>query len=48
LDIHAISGAYWFDDAKNRVVAVDTAYIREALTKVYGASNLVEELSVGH
>ncbi|HZF30146.1 MAG TPA: S46 family peptidase [Gammaproteobacteria bacterium] len=47
-NIHSISGAYWFDDAKNRAVAVDAAYIREALTKVYGATNLVEELSVGH
>jgi hypothetical protein len=43
-NIHSISGAYWFDETKNRAVAVDTAYIREALTKVYGATNLVEEI----
>ena len=47
-NIHSISGAYWFDAVKNRAVAVDTAYIREALTKVYGATNLVEELGLGH
>ena len=34
-NIHSISGAYWFDAEKNRAVAVDTAIIREALTKVY-------------
>jgi hypothetical protein len=44
-NIHSISGSYWFDEAKNRAVAVDTAYIREALTKVYDASSLFEELS---
>jgi hypothetical protein len=45
-NIHSISGAYWFDDAKNRAVAVDATYIREALTKVYGATTLVEELTL--
>ena len=34
-NIHSISGAYWFDAAKNRTVAVHPAIIREALTKVY-------------
>jgi hypothetical protein len=43
-NIHSISGTYWFDAEKNRSVAVDTAIIREALTKVYKARNLVEEL----
>ncbi|HEX5049410.1 MAG TPA: S46 family peptidase [Gammaproteobacteria bacterium] len=47
-NIHSISGSYWFDEAKNRAVAVDAAYLREALTKVYGASNLFEELSSSH
>jgi len=36
-NIHSISGSYWFDAEKNRAVAVDTAIIREALTKVYPA-----------
>jgi hypothetical protein len=45
-NIHSISGAYWFDAAKNRAVAVDTAAIREALTKVYRADSLAAELGV--
>jgi hypothetical protein len=47
-NIHSISGAYWFDAAKNRTVAVDTAIIREALAKVYGARSLLEEMSASH
>jgi len=43
-NIHSISGTYWFDVAKNRAVAVDTAAIREALTKVYRAGPLATEL----
>jgi hypothetical protein len=45
-NIHSISGAYWFDTDKNRAVAVDTAAIREALTRVYKAGRLAEELGV--
>jgi peptidase S46-like protein len=45
-NIHSISGAYWFDPTKNRSVAVSTPYIREALTKVYRAQALVEELGI--
>jgi hypothetical protein len=45
-NIHSISGSYWFDTDKNRAVAVSTAYIREALVKVYRAQNLIEELGV--
>ncbi len=44
-NIHSISGSYWFDTEKNRAVAVDTTIIREALTKVYGASALYKEMS---
>jgi Peptidase S46 len=44
-NIHSISGSYWFDTEKNRAVAVDTAIIREALTKVYGATALYKEMS---
>lgn len=43
-NIHSISGAYWFDEALNRTVAVHPAIIREALTKVYGADALLAEL----
>ena len=45
-NIHSISGTYWFDAAKNRAVAVDTAVIREALTKIYKADRLAAELGV--
>ena len=44
-NIHSISGSYWFDTEKNRAVAVDTAIIREALTKVYKADALYKEMS---
>jgi hypothetical protein len=43
-NIHSISGAYWFDEDKNRAVAVHPAIIREALTKVYRAEALLAEL----
>jgi hypothetical protein len=43
-NIHSISGAYWFDTAKNRAVAMHPAILREALTKVYRASALLAEL----
>jgi hypothetical protein len=44
-NIHSISGAYWFDTAKNRAVAVHPAIIREALDKVYGAKYLLAEMA---
>jgi hypothetical protein len=43
-NIHSISGSYWFDEAKNRAVAVHPAILREALAKVYGADALLAEL----
>jgi hypothetical protein len=43
-NIHSISGSYWFDTEKNRMIAVHPAIIREALTKVYGAHELYKEL----
>jgi hypothetical protein len=43
-NIHSIAGAYWFDAAKNRAIAVHPAIIREALDKVYGAKSLLAEL----
>jgi hypothetical protein len=45
-NIHSISGAYWFDAARNRAVAVDTAILREGLTKVYRPKALLEELDL--
>jgi len=44
-NIHSISGSYWFDAAKNRAIAVHAAVIREALSKIYGADALLDELS---
>ena len=45
-NIHSIAGDYWFDPSLNRTVGVNTAIILEALETVYGAEELVEELSV--
>ncbi len=45
-NIHSISGSYWFDTAKNRAVAVHPAIIREALTKIYRPTNLLDELGL--
>ena len=43
-NIHSISGAFWFDAARNRAIALHPAMIREALDKVYGARTLLNEL----
>jgi hypothetical protein len=43
-NIHSISGAYWFDTAKNRSIAVHPAIMKEALSKVYRADDLLREL----
>jgi hypothetical protein len=45
-NIHSISGSYWYDEEKNRAVAVHPAYILQALERVYQAEGLLEELSV--
>jgi V8-like Glu-specific endopeptidase len=44
-NIHSISGSYWFDTEKNRAIAVHPAIMKEALTKVYGATALFTELT---
>jgi hypothetical protein len=44
-NIHSVSGAYWFDAALNRAVALHPAIIREALDKVYDAKALLAEMS---
>ncbi|HEY1899377.1 MAG TPA: S46 family peptidase [Steroidobacteraceae bacterium] len=43
-NIHSIAGAFWFDPADNRAVAVDTAALAETLRVVYGARALLTEL----
>jgi hypothetical protein len=44
-NIHSISGAYWFDEKRNRSVAVHPAIILLALTKVYDGKELLRELN---
>jgi Peptidase S46 len=46
-NIHSIAGSYWFDEELNRTVAVHPAIMREALSKVYGATGLLTELGGG-
>jgi len=41
---HAIGGAYGYDATANRAVALTTAAIGEALSKVYGRAGLADEL----
>jgi hypothetical protein len=47
-NIHSISGAYGFDEEQSRAVSVDTAIIREALTKVYRSEYLLDELGLSN
>ena len=44
-NIHSLGGAYGYDGSVNRTVVVSTSAITEALTKVYGQTNLVKELT---
>ncbi len=46
-NIHSLGGAFAFDPAVNRSVAVSTAAITEALDKVYHDTSLVQELTGG-
>ncbi len=43
----SIGGAFWYDAANNRAVAVDSAVILAALEHVYHAKALVKELTTG-
>ena len=43
-NIPSIVGSYFYDETRNRAVAVHPAIMLEALTKVYEAKHLVEEL----
>jgi S1-C subfamily serine protease len=45
-NIHSISGSYWFDEAKNRTVAVHPDFIRTALQRIYPAKSLATELGI--
>lgn len=44
-NIHSLGGDFFFDPVLNRAVSVSTAAITEALTKVYGQTALVAELT---
>lgn len=43
-NIHSLGGAYSYDAALNRAVAVDSAAIIEALDRIYGAQSIASEL----
>jgi hypothetical protein len=43
-NIHSLGGEYWFDETKNRTVAVDSRGMREALTSVYQAGRILQEI----
>ena len=43
-NIHSLGGAYGYDPALNRTVAVSTGAVEETLTKVYPAPALLAEL----
>lgn len=45
-NIHSISGSYWFDDEKNRTVAVHPEVMIESMRSIYGATHLLEEMGV--
>lgn len=44
-NIHSLSGNYWYDAEQNRAVAVHPAIILTALRDVYGAKQLVTEIT---
>ncbi|WP_309646472.1 S46 family peptidase [Phenylobacterium sp.] len=44
-NIHSLGGAYGYDGALNRTVVVATSATTEALTKIYGQTTLVKELT---
>jgi len=45
-NMHSIAGRYRFNPDNNRAIAVHPAIIREALDKVYGATQLLRELQL--
>ena len=46
-NIESLVGDFVYDGERNRAVAVHTAAMTEALTKLYGAGKLVQELQDG-
>jgi len=42
-NIHSLGGDYWYDEISNRMVALHSSAIREALDKIYGAKRLRDE-----
>ena len=46
-NIESLAGDFVYDGETNRTVAVHTAAMTEALTKLYGAGKLLEELEDG-
>ena len=44
-NIESIGGTYGFDERKNRMVAVHSGFMLDALRKVYGADALADELT---
>ncbi len=46
-NIHSLGGAFWFDPARKRAVAVDARAILHALQVIYDADGLADELVSG-
>ena len=46
-NIQSLGGDYGYDPTANRTVSVHSAALVEALTRIYGAQRLVEELKPG-
>jgi hypothetical protein len=46
-NIESLAGRYVYNETDNRAVAVDTAGMTEALRKLYGAQDLVNEIIPG-
>ncbi|HEX9050915.1 MAG TPA: S46 family peptidase [Anaeromyxobacter sp.] len=46
-NIHSLGGDYGFDESVNRAVAVHSDALVEALTRIYGAQRIVDELRPG-
>jgi S1-C subfamily serine protease len=44
-NIFSLGGDYGFDESVNRAIAVHSAALVEALSKIYGAQRLVDELA---